>query len=118
MISFFLGVIKMSEWRLTLEDFRKWAYKQEEYIALNEEERAHVDHMIQDLLAWFFEDHQTLGHFLTAMMQNDLLETVGRADLTNLKMIGFYVRFLYNYFPMSYHKKALKDFGDPCDRYR
>lgn len=51
------------------------------------------------------------GHFLGAVLKNDLAEACRRADLENLPILYRYVEFLYNYVPSSawgshdnYHK--------------
>ena len=36
------------------------------------------------------------GHFLTAVLCNDLRECIGRADDTNVRLLREYVLFLYN----------------------
>lgn len=43
------------------------------------------------------------GHFLTAVLANDLSGAVGRADLENSDAIPGYARFLYNYAPSQCH---------------
>jgi hypothetical protein len=37
------------------------------------------------------------GHFLTAVLSNDLISAVSRADDTNINRLPDYVRFFYNY---------------------
>lgn len=39
------------------------------------------------------------GNFLTAILTNDLMEAVGRADDTNINLIPNYCHVLYNYTP-------------------
>ena len=39
------------------------------------------------------------GDFLTAVLRNDLMEAMGRADETNLYALPSYGRFLYYYAP-------------------
>jgi hypothetical protein len=39
------------------------------------------------------------GHFLTAVLSNDLREAVSRADEENMLILHDYIRFLYNYAP-------------------
>ena len=39
------------------------------------------------------------GHFLTALLSNDLRGTFQRADEENSAAVGNYVQFLYNYAP-------------------
>lgn len=50
------------------------------------------------------------GSFMSAVLANDLIEAVGRADHRNIKNIPAYVHFLYNFAPPecfgSYEKVA------------
>ena len=39
------------------------------------------------------------GSFMTAVLANDLIEAVGKADHRNIKNIPAYVYFFYNYAP-------------------
>lgn len=39
------------------------------------------------------------GSFMTAVLANDLIEAVGKADHRNIKNIPAYVYFLYNFAP-------------------
>lgn len=41
------------------------------------------------------------GHFLSALLSNDLKQTLERADEVNTRAIADYVRFLYNYAPVQ-----------------
>lgn len=41
------------------------------------------------------------GHFLTAVLENDLLQAFQRADNTNLETLQVYVAYLYNHAPMT-----------------
>jgi hypothetical protein len=41
------------------------------------------------------------GHFLTAVLSNDLTDAVGRGDNTNLQALPQYVRFLYSSAPSN-----------------
>ena len=42
-----------------------------------------------------------VGHFLTAVLENNLREACNRADERNQKLIYQYVFFLYNYAPVG-----------------
>ncbi len=44
-------------------------------------------------------DHHLPGHFLTAVLENNLCEAVGRADEENILALQNWVRLLYNYTP-------------------
>lgn len=47
-----------------------------------------------------YRDHgHPVGDFLTAVLANDLVEAIGRADLYNSWLLPIYVGFLYNEFP-------------------
>ena len=46
------------------------------------------------------------GGFVTAVLENDLMTAIGRADPDNLKSLQKYVRLLHNYLPVrSYGSK-------------
>ena len=49
----------------------------------------------------YIEDHQSVGHFLTAVLENDLQEAVGRADDHNLANLPAYIGYLYNEAPSN-----------------
>ena len=49
----------------------------------------------------YVEDGIQAGHFLTAVLSNDLLGAVSRADSTNIKLIPEIVRWIYNEAPSS-----------------
>lgn len=56
------------------------------------------DYMHGGLQRWI-EHGVVPGRFLCAVLQNDLVEAVGRADETNMVLLPNYVRFLWNYAP-------------------
>ena len=41
------------------------------------------------------------GHFLTAILENDLLDTINRADEDAIKIIPELVKYVYNELPME-----------------
>ena len=41
------------------------------------------------------------GHFLTAVLENNLAGAIGRADSSNLKALQNWVRVIYNYAPSN-----------------
>jgi hypothetical protein len=57
-------------------------------------------HMLSSLNA-YIEFGQHVGHFLTAVLENNLSEAVGRADDENVKLLPAYVRYLYNEAPQG-----------------
>jgi hypothetical protein len=56
--------------------------------------------MIGGLVRWI-EHGVPPGHFLTAVLSNDLRGAFERADSDNLPLIRDYLVFLYNYAPMG-----------------
>lgn len=47
------------------------------------------------------------GHFLTAVLENDLAEAIARADEENMNLLPQYVKFFYNCVPGgAWHSKA------------
>lgn len=62
---------------------------------------------MQDGLVRYFNDHESGGHFLTALLENDLMEAINRADNTNQKAIPAYAKWLYNWADLkAYGSKA------------
>jgi hypothetical protein len=53
------------------------------------------DHML-DSLRLYIEHGVPVGHFLTAILENDLFEACARADDYNIENIPAYVAYLYN----------------------
>ena len=47
----------------------------------------------------YVEDGRPTNHFLTALLQNDLMTCVGRADRRNLAALEDYVMWLKSYAP-------------------
>lgn len=43
------------------------------------------------------------GSFLEAVLENDLMEALGRADVENQSLLGAYAQFIYNYAPQPCH---------------
>lgn len=56
---------------------------------------------MQDALVRYVEQGIKPGHFLSAVICNDLFEAVGHADATNLPILPVYVRWFYNIAPGS-----------------
>lgn len=55
-------------------------------------------HML-DSLRGYIEHGCPVGHFLTAVLENDLAEACARADDDNMRVIPAYVAYLYNEAP-------------------
>jgi hypothetical protein len=49
----------------------------------------------------YINDHVPVGDFLTAVLRNDLMEAVNRADEENMANLPAYVGYLYNEAPSS-----------------
>lgn len=57
-------------------------------------------YMLEALNAYIEQGHP-VGNFLTAVLENNLKEAVGRADSTNILCIPAYVIYLYNEAPSA-----------------
>jgi len=58
------------------------------------------EHMQEAVVRWIEYGYRAPpGDFLSAFLSNDLRETFGRADDTNLQHIKDYVVYFYNYAP-------------------
>lgn len=55
-------------------------------------------YMHKAIIAYVVE-HRKPGHFLTAVLENDLRESVGHADERNEEALSEWVMLLYNYVP-------------------
>tara|TARA_Y100000310_G_scaffold252208_1_gene258889 strand:+ start:117 stop:386 length:270 start_codon:yes stop_codon:yes gene_type:complete len=53
----------------------------------------------RDSLERYINDRVPPGHFLRALLSNDLVGSFARADETNQELIGTYVKWLYNFAP-------------------
>ena len=58
-----------------------------------------LPHGLQDGMQRYIENGSQVGHFLTAVLSNDLLGAVSRADGTNIKLIPEIVGWLFNEAP-------------------
>jgi hypothetical protein len=56
------------------------------------------EHMRGAMLRWI-ENGINPGSFLTAVLENNLLEAYGRADYINQQRMKDYMQYLYNYAP-------------------
>ena len=52
-------------------------------------------------LTYYVEHHSETGGFLRAVLENDLTEAIGRADLDNLLILKDIVGYIFNELPMS-----------------
>jgi hypothetical protein len=60
------------------------------------------EHMRDGLILWI-ENGIMTGNFMTALMENDLMEAMGRADEVNQNSIKNWCVFLYTYSPRGCH---------------
>ena len=88
-------------------DVKRWLLTQHESETLRAEEKKHVLHCLMSLCRWYNEGMRP-GHFLEAVLKNDFMAAVGRADSTNIKILPIYAKFLYNLMPVDYAEKAKK----------
>lgn len=56
---------------------------------------------MQESLRAYIEEARPVGHFLAAVLNNNLKEAVNRADEENLRAIPDYIKWLYNYAPSA-----------------
>ena len=56
----------------------------------------------------YIEDGIPPGHFLTGVLENDLMEAFSRADLENMKNIRAYCGYLYNEAPIGCYGSPAK----------
>jgi len=70
---------------------------------------------MQGGLIRYFENRIPPGDFLTAVLENDLMEAFGRADLENQHCMKAYCTWLYNEAPMGSHgsKAAVTNWLNP-----
>lgn len=69
-----------------------------ETLKLNAERVGVPDHLIDGLVAYVAERRPT-GDFLRAVLENDLMEAFGRADVDSALGMRHIATFLYNYVP-------------------
>ena len=72
---------------------------------LTDKDVDHVANCIHHIYGWY-HGKQNLGHFLTAIVENNLMEACGRADTANTLCLPIYAMYLYNYAPDDYKQKA------------
>ncbi len=69
----------------------------------HEEGLEHVTKLIHRVYRWSQEIHpHRMGSFLTAVVENNLDEAVGKADSVNVCALPIYVKYFYNYAPMRW----------------
>ena len=83
---------------------RKYAEENNEP-GLTSVELDHVAMCMEHIQKWYYEGFP-LGHFLTAVVNNDLIEAVFRADDVNIKALKLYAWFLTWNIPSDWRTKA------------
>jgi len=69
-------------------------------------------------LEQFLSDGQPVGGFLTAVLDNDLKNAIGRADRENLSALEQIVKLIYNYFPAFFlRENSVDDYLNQEARY-
>ena len=56
---------------------------------------------IRGSLIRYYDDHIPVGHFLTAVLSNDLFGAMARADQRNRANLHNICQFIYNNFPVG-----------------
>lgn len=96
---------KWSKGELEYEDVKIWLKKRLEMMnkdeELNERGIKHVAHGLYKIYLWD-KGKDTLGDFLSAVIDNDFIEMWFRADGDNRKCLGVYAEFLYHVAPSKF----------------
>lgn len=89
---------------MTLTEIRKYVEDNNEP-NLSSDELDHVAMCMAHIQKWYHEDYP-LGSFLTAIVNNDLINAVFQADTINLKALKLYAWFLTWNLPSDWREKA------------
>lgn len=80
-----------------VESFYKEAITYESYMPrLSEDQKNHVIQIGTSILCTKWGIGYEGGGFVQAVVNNDLMGAVGKADGTNVKMLPFYCKLIYN----------------------
>jgi len=60
---------------------------------------ATIPDYMEHALDAYVNDHVLPGHFLTAVLENDLYQAISRADDMNVRALVAYIGYLYNECP-------------------
>lgn len=60
-----------------------------------------VDEFIKESLSRYVEHRISPGGFLTAVLENNLMEAVGRADAINMRNLHEISKYVYNELPSN-----------------
>ena len=85
-------------------EIRKYAEDNNE-VGLTPNELDHVAMCMEHISKWYYEDYP-LGGFLTAVVNNDLVEAVFQADEINARALKLYAYFLTWNLPADWRMKA------------
>lgn len=81
----------------SVESFYKEAITYESYMpSLSEDQKNHVIQIGTSILCTKWGIGYEGGGFVQAVVNNDLMGAVGKADGTNVKMLPFYCKLIYN----------------------
>ena len=104
---------KFMDQTLSKEDIIIWLKDQGlvkhlvEHGALTEKDLEHAAECMWHIYLWYWKN-LPVGHFLTAVLENDFIEACCRADSTNKMLLPMYALFLYNHVPIDYREKINK----------
>ena len=73
---------------------------------LSSDQFTHILNCLENITKWYYSEKYSLGHFLTAVVKNDFVGAITRADLTNMKAIRIYAYFVLWCLPKDYIEKA------------
>jgi hypothetical protein len=73
-----------------------------------ENEYAAIPGSTQDGLTRYVENRIFPGGFLTAVLSNDLMQAVAKADNNNIVALPLIAKFIYNRMPMQCHGSITK----------
>lgn len=62
---------------------------------------AYIPDRMKEAILAYVHHRKPLGHFLSAVICNDLREAIGRADEENLALLKVYVQWFYNVCPAN-----------------
>lgn len=86
-------------------EIRQYAERNNSESHLTPEELDHVASCMEHIQKWYYEDYP-LGDFLTAVVNNNLMEAVFQADEVNIKALKLYAWFLTWNLPSNWRSKA------------
>ena len=83
--------------RSLVEDYYNKSLKRAENIpVLSDQQKEHVIQIGTSILCTKWKIGYPGGSFVQAVVDNNLMQAVGRADGTNIKMLPFYCKMVYN----------------------